>query len=110
MKIALSLAFVLLSGSALAQMAPALPVPPPPVQPSPQMAPRPIPPPQVKQAPRMAPPIAMTPPPTVPMGPEQNNEALAELLRAQTAAIRSLSNKLDSLEERIGKIEKGGHP
>lgn len=91
MRLAIFIAFIIVSGNASAQLPPARPVPPP----------------QVKQAPQMAPPRAV--PPAPPVAPVQNNEALTELLRAQTAAIKSLSNKLDSLEERIGKIEKGGH-
>jgi len=50
-----------------------------------------------------APPIAMVPP----IPPELSNQELASLLRAQTAAIKSLSSKLDSLEERLGRIEAG---
>jgi hypothetical protein len=39
--------------------------------------------------------------------PQLRNAELSELLRAQTTAIQSLSSKLDSLEERIRKIERG---
>lgn len=50
-------------------------------------------------------------PPAAPMAPPQasqpNNTELTDLLRAQTTAIKSLSNKLDSLEKRIDKIERG---
>lgn len=42
-----------------------------------------------------------------PNQPPTNNTELLDLLRAQTTAIKSLSNKLDVLEERIRKIEGG---
>ena len=37
-----------------------------------------------------------------------NADEMAELLRAQTAAIKALSDKVDALEARLAKIEKGG--
>ena len=37
-----------------------------------------------------------------------NSDALRGLLRAQTRAIKSLSEKLDSLEGRVKKLENGG--
>lgn len=53
----------------------------------------------------MAPPVAMAPP----KSPELSNEQLAELLRAQTTAIKALATQLDSLDARLGKIETGRH-
>jgi hypothetical protein len=47
------------------------------------------------------------PPMALPRPPEFSNQELASLLRAQTAAIKSLSSRLDSLEERLGRIEAG---
>lgn len=64
-----------------------------------QQAPRAIEPP-----PRPVPPAA--PPRAPPQALQLSNAELSELLRAQTTAIRSLSSKLDSLEERIRKIER----
>jgi len=37
-----------------------------------------------------------------------STDEMAELLRAQTAAIKALSEKVDALEARLAKIEKGG--
>lgn len=42
-----------------------------------------------------------------PAAPRSTDPELAELLRAQTAAIKTLSSKIDTLEERIGRIEQG---
>jgi hypothetical protein len=82
MKLALFFAFIIASANAFAQQAP-----------------------HAIEIPRPAPPAA--PPMAPPRAPQFSNAELTELLRAQTTAIKSLSSKLDSLEERIGKIEKG---
>lgn len=42
-----------------------------------------------------------------PAAPRTTDPELAELLRAQTAAIKTLSSKIDTLEERIGRMEQG---
>lgn len=47
------------------------------------------------------------PAPPAPRAPQLSNAELTELLRAQTTAIKSLSSKIDSLEGRIDKIERG---
>ena len=85
MKLDLFFALVVASANAFAQ------------QPRPDQAPRAIELP-VHQAPipRPSPPQALQP----------SNAELSELLRAQTTAIKSLSSKVDSLEERIRKIEQ----
>ena len=85
MKLALFFAFIIASANAFAQQAPRLLLPVPPVQPVPPA----------------------DPPKAPPRAPQLSNAELSELLRAQTTAIRSLSSKLDSLEERIRKIERG---
>jgi hypothetical protein len=46
------------------------------------------------------------PPPSRPTVPQLGNKQLTELLRAQTSAIRTLSRKIEDLEERVQKIEK----
>jgi 3-oxoacyl-ACP reductase-like protein len=56
---------------------------------------------QPAQAPRPSPPMA-----PAPAAAQLNNEELTALLRAQTAAIKSLRSKLDSLEQRVEKIER----
>jgi len=87
MKLALFFAFIIASADAIAQEAP--------------------------RAVEIHRPASPAPPPigptykTVPSASQPNNPELIELLRAQTSAIKTLSSKLDSLEERIGKIEKG---
>ena len=53
------------------------------------------------------PPVFRAPPAAPPRAPHLSNAELSELLRAQTTAIQSLSSKLDSLEERVRKIERG---
>lgn len=53
------------------------------------------------RTPRSAPPAAAPP-----RAPEFSKDDLIGLLRAQTAAIKALSSKLDSLEERLAKIEE----
>lgn len=58
--------------------------------------------PENERRPTMAPPMAAPPLAAQPTSAERTEE----LLRAQTAAIRSLAGKLDSLEERIGRIER----
>lgn len=91
MKLALFFVFIIVSANSFAQQEPRAVI----VKENPKtMAP-----------PKMAPPVAMAPP----HAPESqtSNEELTNLLRAQTTAIKSLSSKLDSLEERISKIEKG---
>ena len=82
MKLSLFFALIIASATAFAQQAP---------------APR-----QVTQIPQGQSPV---PPP--PQAPQLSNAELSELLRAQTTAIKALSSKLDSLEERIQKIERG---
>jgi hypothetical protein len=42
-----------------------------------------------------------------PLAAQPSTAELAELLRAQTAAIKSLSARIDSLDERIRKLEDG---
>lgn len=39
--------------------------------------------------------------------PQLSNTDLSALLRAQTAAIRELSSRIDSLEDRVRKLERG---
>jgi len=86
MKLALFFAFIIASANAFAQ----------------QQAPRAI---EIpRPAPPMAPPADL--PKAAPRAPQLSNTELTELLRAQTTAIKSLSSKLDSLEERIGKVER----
>lgn len=68
-----------------------------------------------QQAPGLAKPAppavpAPAPPAVVPQAPQLSNEELTRLLRAQTTAIKSLAGQLDSLEDRIGKLEKGQRP
>ena len=82
MKLALFLAFTVACANAFAQQAPAA-------------------------IPRPAPPVLPAPPAAPPRAPQLSNAELSELLRAQTTAIQSLSSKLDSLEERVRKIERG---
>ena len=89
MKLALFLAFTVACANAFAQQAPAA-IPRPPVLPAPPAAP-----------------VLPAPPAAPPRAPHLSNAELSELLRAQTTAIQSLSSKLDSLEERVRKIERG---
>ncbi|MDP1996487.1 MAG: hypothetical protein Q8J90_04775 [Gallionella sp.] len=89
MKLALFFAFIIASVNAIAQEPPSAVTKPLPPKPHDAY--------KAKAAP-MAP-LSAT---------KLSNEELSGLLRAQTNAIKSLSSKLDSLEERIGKIEKGG--
>lgn len=79
MKLALFFAVIISFASAFAQQAPQAPAPKPP------------------------PPAASLPP----QAPQLSNAELSELLRAQTTAIRELSSRIDSLEERIRKVERG---
>lgn len=88
MKLALFFAIAIASVNAVAQEPPSAPG-----------AKKPAPPMPVKTTAT----FAVVPPPSTKL----SNEELAELLRAQTSAIQSLSSKLDSLEKRIGKMEKG---
>jgi hypothetical protein len=76
MKAALFLAGIIACAGVAAQQAPAAATP----------APRPIPPPAAPAA-------------------RMNNEEMAELLRAQTSAIKALSAKIDALEIRLGNLE-----
>ena len=82
MKPALFFAFIIASTNAFAQQAPGAINSPPP-RPAPEAA--------ASRAPQLS------------------NAELSELLRAQTTAIQALSRKLDSLEERIRKIEEKVH-
>lgn len=82
MKLSLFFAFIIASAIAFAQQPP---------------APR-----QVMQVPH-----GPSPMPPSPQAPQLSNAELSELLRAQTTAIKALSSKVDSLEERIQKIERG---
>lgn len=85
MKLALFFALIIASANAFAQQYP--------------QAPRAI------EGSKPAPPAA--PPKAPPGAPQLSNAELSRLLRAQTTAIQALSSKLDSLEERIRKIERG---
>tara|TARA_R110001599_G_scaffold333327_1_gene549248 strand:- start:916 stop:1185 length:270 start_codon:yes stop_codon:yes gene_type:complete len=87
MKLALFFAFLITSVNGFAQQAPE--------------APRPV-----GQYPGAAPqePLPLIGPA---VGPQLSGAELFKLLRTQTAAIQALSSKLDSLEERIRKIEEG---
>lgn len=59
-----------------------------------------------QQAPAAATPTPRpVPPPAAPASARMNNEEMAELLRAQTSAIRALSAKIDALEIRLGNLE-----
>lgn len=82
MKLSLFFVFIIASANAIAQQAP-----------------------RAIEIPRPAPPAA--PPKVPPRAQQLSNAELTELLRAQTTAIKSLSSKIDSLEGRIGKIERG---
>ena len=86
MRIILLIATLLAPAVALAQQAPQAPQPMPP-RPAPPAAP-----------PAAAPPAAPQPP---------SNTEIADLLRAQTAAIKSLSGKLDTLDARVKALENG---
>jgi hypothetical protein len=86
MKRALFFAFLIASSNAYAQQPP-----------RPDQAPR------FDKAPKADAPRAIERPRT----PQLSNAELAGLLQAQTTAIKSLSSQVDSLEERILKIEKG---
>ena len=88
MKLAIFFLAVIFCGNTFAQQPPGAPP-----LPTPPMFPPAVPPAAIPKA--------------VPRAPEFSNQELTALLRAQTAAIKSLSSKLDSLEERLGKIEKG---
>ena len=50
-------------------------------------------------------PVPVIPPPAV----YPDNDELMNLIRAQTDAIKSLSIKINALEVRVGKIERGRH-
>ena len=60
---------------------------------------------QVPKVPENRRPRPSIAPPMVAPAQAGNVEHTEELLRAQTAAIKSLAGKLDSLEERIGRME-----
>ncbi|MDD5177062.1 MAG: hypothetical protein PHQ05_11645 [Sterolibacterium sp.] len=95
MKLALSYACILASANVFAQQAPGVinrPAAEPPKIAAPSW--------------KIAPPLAVVPPIT---GEKPTNAELTELLRAQTIAIKSLSSKLESFEQRIEKIERRLH-
>lgn len=51
-------------------------------------------------------PPTQPPPPAASASAAIDNAELLRLLRAQTAAIKALSNRLDALEQRVEKVEK----
>ncbi|MDB6062159.1 MAG: hypothetical protein JWM78_2262 [Verrucomicrobiaceae bacterium] len=61
-----------------------------------------------QQAPAAAgtpsPPRGIAPPPAT-----MSNEEIVTLLRAQTAAIKALSSKLENVEQRVNQIDKREH-
>lgn len=61
----------------------------------------------IKVSAQQAPDLPMAPPMAPPETHRSDNTELFQLLRAQTEAIKSLSNKIDTLEERIDKLERG---
>lgn len=83
MKAALFLAGIFACAGVAAQQAPAAASPTPVPAPSPPRA--------IPKAP--------------PMAARMNNEEMADLLRAQTSAIKALSAKIDVLEIRLGNLE-----
>lgn len=90
MKLALCFAFILASASSFAQQAPRAMVR--------DQVPR------EAQVPGEA---VERPAKAAPRAPAAGNAELSELLRAQTAAIKSLSSKIDQLEERVSRLEGG---
>lgn len=108
MKSALCLSLIIASANVVAQQAPAAAqerrhfiqqVPKAASTQNTQQAPRA--PDNNRPRPSMAPPMAAPPQAAQPGSAERTEE----LLRAQTEAIRALAGKLDTLEERIGRIE-----
>lgn len=56
---------------------------------------------------KQVPTLPVPPPPQVPQVPPGASTAQAELLQAQTAAIKALAAKVDELSARVSKLEKG---